>query len=841
VTERFKVRRGVILGALSMTVIGLASVAPAPAMAQGTASATRQFDIPAQSLREALMIFGQQSGIQVTAQGPLVEGRTSTAVSGNLAPAEALSRLLTGTGLTFRFDGRDAVRIEPAPEVSSGAISLGPVRVEGVSEQAFGPNGADTDPLLTEGTGSYAPRAVSIGGKTPRDPREIQQSVSVLTAQRIQDQNLTDVSAALNEITGVTLVSHQSRSANIPTPFSRGFAITSLQFDGGSPAFLSTFPSFGLPDLAIYDHVEVLRGSDGLFSGAGEAGGTINVVRKRPLDHGQIIFEALAGSWRRYRAQIDVTGPLGFDGKLRGRVVAAYEDRHFFYDTAKLNKTVLYGVVEADLSPSTLLTLGGVYERRDEVPFSTGIPRYADGGDLGLPRSTCFCTPWGQWKESTPELFAKLEQSLGADWTLKINLSQQRKRIDTRYVEAYAFAPIDPASGYTGELYGNGENGVLRQRMGDVTLNGSFDLLGMRQEILLGASWQRFDYDGLRYYSLDAVYRSIDVFDFNPRGIPDPGDPVYPFIIYHEGGQEQAGVYGTWRWSITGRLHALLGGRYSDYRFRQVGDFFDTVTGAITFQQNQNYKQSGVFTPYGGLSWDISQAISAYFSYAEIFKPQGNTFDSDLNVLKPITGSSYELGAKASWLDGRLTASLAGYIVKRRNEAVLAFQHPSISGCCYTASAEIQSKGIDAELTGELLPGWQVSAGYTFNRNDYEFGYGANEGMPFMPQTPRHLFKFWTMIDMGGGLSGFRLGGGVNAQSKSYVTGTFGDQSFRATQGGYAIVSLRGEYRIGDHWTAAVNVDNVFDKRYYQTVASPYSGSAYGEPANVLFSVRGNW
>jgi outer membrane receptor for ferric coprogen and ferric-rhodotorulic acid len=78
-------------------------------------------------------------------------------------------------------------------------------------------------------------------------------------------------------------------------------------------------------DLAMFDRVEVLRGPSGLYQGAGEPGGTINLVRKRALGTFGLSGELSAGSWDRYHSSVDVTGPLNGDGSLRGRFVTAYE------------------------------------------------------------------------------------------------------------------------------------------------------------------------------------------------------------------------------------------------------------------------------------------------------------------------------------------------------------------------------------------------------------------------------------------------------------------------------------------------------------------------------------
>lgn len=848
--------RAMRLSAALLIGTALTGLSAAPAVAQqANASAARDFSIRSQPLVDAMREFSRVTGIQVAYTASIGSGVVSPGVSGSFAPAEALSRLLAGTGLTFRFTGPNAVTLDAAPQTTDGAIQLGPVRVEGAT--SGGRNSASNDPLITEGTGSYTTRAVGIGGKTARDPKDTQQSVSVVTSQRIQDQKLLTVEDALNQATGITI------SPNFQGAYSfhsRGFEITNVQTDGGAPAFVTQNGDnayaigIGLGDLATYDHVEVLRGSDGLFAGAGNPGGSVNLVRKRPLDHFQIVAEVLAGSWDRYRAGIDVTGPLAFDGKLRGRFVAAYDTRDFFYDRAYERRLVLYGIAEADLSESTLLTMGLRYENKESRPFTYGLMRYSDGEDLGLPRSTCFCTDWSYSDLITVEPFAKLEQTFGKDWTLKLNVSQRRQRPDM--LISGVLDPVDPYTLSGPSMWPSRFRYPSNQTLVDATLNGQFTLFGRKQEIVLGVSWQNIDAKN-GFQELFDYFPPVNVFDFRPEDYQKPTEPT-SYWDYKAFGWEQLGGYASIRSHVTDRLQVVAGMRFGKFQYNNAYSYSYTWEGVdYVDAYDTGYKQSGFWTPYAGLSFALTPAISLHATYAEIFQPQGNLVTVEGKQLDPITGASYEIGAKGSWLDGRLTASLAGYYIERNGQAVAQPDQWGWFGsnfaCCFLADGKATSQGIDAEITGQILPGWQVSAGYTYNKNKIKGG-GA-----FHPQTPRHLLKLWTMVQLPGALSDLHLGGGVNAQSKNYQSGTFirciddplprpGDECvnyseipFDYTQAAYVIANLSAEYRINDNLSLSVNANNIFDKTYYQRVDASRWNNYYGEPRNVMVSLRGKW
>jgi outer membrane receptor for ferric coprogen and ferric-rhodotorulic acid len=685
-------------------------------------------------------------------------------------------------------------------------------------------------------------------GKRGESSREIPQSVSVLSQARIRDQNLTDVTEALNQITGITVT---KSGDTVQQVYSRGFAITSVQADGGAPALFNTFNIYGLPDLAAYDHVEVLRGADGLFAGSGEAGGTVNLVRKRPLARKQILFDVQAGSWDYYRAQVDATGSLGWEGRLRGRVVLAQENRHYFYDVANSERTVAFGSLEADLSSRTLLTLGASYERHDALPFDTGLPRYTGGADLKLPRRTCLCTEWTYWNTSTPELFGKLEQSFANNWKLQLNLSHQRKDFETRYTRA--IGAVDPVTRQGDYLWGNYVDYAPRQTLVDATVSGRFDVLGRRQDVVVGTNWQNVDADHYYYGGINYMV-PVDVFAFNPAdpAYADPGSPAYQFYVMDKWGQRQTGAYANLRSHITKALQVIGGVRYSSYRSIAVTNMHDEATGEVTSRTDQGYKTPDIWTPYGGLMYDLTPAVSLYGSYTQIFKPQGDYVTVDGVALPPVTGESYEFGAKGSWLSGSLTASAAAYRIERRDAAVSV---PDRSGkfgdlnCCYVPAAKIGSKGFDGEVTGQLTRDWRLFAGYTYNINNYDVGYGARDGLVYMPQTPRHLLKLWTMVQLPGAWSAWSLGGGVTAQTSTTVKGNgavyepgtgniVGSLPYVSTQNAYAVASLRGEYRINSRWAVALNVNNLLDTVYYQTVAGSPSGNFYGEPRNAMLTLR---
>ena len=812
------------------------------------ATALHTYDVPAGPLGKALGLFAAQSGIALAFDPALTEGKSSLALTGQYTPRVAAETLIAGTGLELirRPDGTYMLGKTAATErsVNTPATPRGKDEESGTARQL-----GKISVAASEDEPSYTATTVGVGGKLARDPKQVQQSVSVITSGRIEDQNMTNVIDAVREATGITVA-----TTNYQSIFSRGFEINNLQYDGGSPGLANNYGNYmGLPDLAAYEQVEVLRGSDGLFAGAGLAGGTVNLVRKQPLAFNQVQVEALTGSWNRYRAQIDATGPLGFDGRLRGRLVAAYEQRDFFYDVADRDRTVLYGVAAADVTERTLVTVGGRFERTDANQyFSTGVPRYSNGEDLRLPRSICVCADWAYAKADDSELFAKIKQTLAEQWTLEANVSRQVSDLDTKYLFPYGSVERYTLTGPP--LVASVVDYAPRQTLVDVALKGQFDLVGHRQEIVVGASWQDVDGGSYRQKNLTVVAPEFDIFHFDPSTVAEPAVPPYWGDVYSALDQRQNGVYLSVRSELRTALHSILGLRYGNFRYRRTYLGYDMETGVRTGADGDlRYEDRGVLTPYAGLTYDVSANVSVYGSYASTFESQANLGTASGKPLDPKEGNTYELGAKGAWLDGALTAAAAVYLVKRDNEGILQpglpGSFPDIS-CCYLAAAEAQSKGVDLEVTGAILPGWNASVGYTYNVNEYKQGYGTDDGAAFSPLTPKHLLKIWTMARLPGVLSDWSIGGSLNAQSDAYLRGEVttydsigtptGTTAFRFAQDGYILMSLRGEYRVNNRWSAALNVNNLFDKTYYQTVGSAAAFNFYGESRNVVLTIKGS-
>lgn len=175
----------------------------------------------------------------------------------------------------------------------------------------------------------YVEPGVTTLGKIALKPREVAQSVSVIDREQIEKQNLQTLDDVMQRATGVTSAPYVKLTTAY---YVRGFQIDSFEIDG-VPALLGNMAS-SPQDMAVYERVEILRGSNGLLHGMGNPAATVNMVRKHAPKEDMAKLSLTAGSWNRYRGEADVGGLLNEAGSVRGRFVMAWEDKDFFYDVS---------------------------------------------------------------------------------------------------------------------------------------------------------------------------------------------------------------------------------------------------------------------------------------------------------------------------------------------------------------------------------------------------------------------------------------------------------------------------------------------------------------------------
>ena len=513
--------------AIRAALLGMAFAATPPMDALAAdataleATAAKPYNIPAGPLGRTLSGFAVSAGIALSFDPALTEGMTSPALSGTYAPRDAAQRLLAGSGLDIvpRTDGsytlkKRAAEAAAAPGAAPGSTTLPVVTITAAAEHS----------TTTEGTGLYVSTGSTVGGKTIQSMREVPQSVSVVTRQQIEDAGLLTLPDALKSMPGVTIF---QGAMLVDRSLSRGFEMGSsnMRVDGGA----AMDRGYGIDnDMAFYDHVEVLRGADGLFGGNGQPAGVTNLVRKKPTREKQIIVQGQFGSDSFKRGDIDVSGPLTEDGSVRGRAVLAHEDKNFFFDAADSKRTLAYGILEADLTRDTTLTAGASYIQRDSSYQGYGLPRASTGEDLRLPRTIYLSGADDRANSDITSVFGQLAHRFNDDWRLDVALNHVSSKQD-RYDHYFSGAPdLTTGSGLSGRAnlqHDRGSNTGI-----DASLKGRFGLGGHRHDVVLGADWSRYELGSDFMRPLSSVARVVpNIFQFNPYDYTRSSDPMVKY------------------------------------------------------------------------------------------------------------------------------------------------------------------------------------------------------------------------------------------------------------------------------------------------------------------------
>lgn len=716
----------------------------------------------------------------------------------------------------------------PNDSVAASSLSLKGISITAfIAATLFASNGVlaqsnDTEALgtltvtgtnLYENVG-YTRGNTNAGTGLTLSQKELPQAISIVTEQRIQDQNLDSIEEVLSNTTGIATRNVDSDRVSFS---SRGFRINSFQYDGIPTLNTDNRWYFGEGRLntAIYDRIEVIRGANGLVTGSGNPGASVNFVRKH-ADSRELTgsISGTVGSWDKQGVTVDVTTPLTASGDVRARFIGGYEDSDTHLDRQSKRRAFGYGVIDADVTESTTLSLGFDYQdSHTSSPTWGGLPLwFSNGTPTNYSRSFSVAPDWSYYDFESEKVFANLEHRFDNDWRVRVAATHEETNMDGKlaypYVEGMLPSQLD-GSGvgfYTG--WNRGERTVDAV---DILASGPFSLLGREHELVVGGNYS----DQENNYENRFISGIFPVDDFNNWDGSAPNEGWSEFTPSEASSTRQKAVYTASRFSLADPLTLIVGARYTEW------------DGMTLFRSLDRQSKSEV-TPYGGLVYDFNDTYSAFASYTEIFEPQ-NYRDTSGSYLDPVIGKNYETGLKAAWFNGLLNGSFSVFRIEQDNVAQADPLAPGQTETFYSAANGVVSEGFEAELSGALTEDLDMTVGYS------HFTAKANEGT-FNTGQPRSLFNLFASYNVPQKRE-LTVGGGVNWQSSLFA----GDLTTPAgipsefEQDSYTLVNLFGRYQFTPDLSLQVNVKNLFDEKYYSNV-SGYG--VYGEPASVSSTLR---
>ncbi|MBO9530086.1 MAG: TonB-dependent siderophore receptor [Acinetobacter oleivorans] len=663
---------------------------------------------------------------------------------------------------------------------------------------------------FSEQTKAYNVKNSSSATKLNIEAKETPQTINVVTRQQIEDFGLTSTRDVLKNTPGVTVSNQETERT---TYMARGFEISNILTDGvGFPLSGYNYNNTN-PDTYFYDRVEVVKGADSLTNAFGDPSATINNIRKRPTQEFQASGGVSYGSWDTQRYEADVSGAVIPSGKVRGRIMGYEQTGDSYLDRYSSERNGFAGIIEADLTDSTLLTAGYSQEQNKPNANNWGaLPLLdANGKQISYDRSYNPNPDWAHWDNETQNAFVELKQKINDQWTAKLTYNYLDTKHNSRLLYYYGYPKAD-GSGVSLTPWGGQEH--QEKHAVDFNLEGTYKLFNREHEASLGYSYVRShqqDKQSTGTINDSNVIKSTttDWSSWTPQSIT-----WSDFTEAANYKQNINSIYAATRLHLNEDLKLLLGANY--VQAESKGESYGSP---------MSYSESKV-SPYVGLTYNFTPEYTGYMSYTSIFRPQTG-IDKDTNqALKPIDGKSYEMGVKSSWLDDRLTGTLSVFKTEQNNYPLRSSDGNPLNRKVPTS--DLESQGVEVGLSGQITNNVNLSFGYAqFSIKDIKNG---GEARTYNPNQTLNVLTTYTPPV----LPKLKVGAGLQWQDgiKLY------DSNVNSTikQDAYALVNLMASYEVNDHITLQANGNNIFDKKYLNSF--PDGQAFYGPSANYTVAVK---
>ncbi|MGP1387537.1 MAG: TonB-dependent siderophore receptor [Thainema sp.] len=723
-------------------------------------------------------------------------------------PAEGIALVnvtnLSGNQVRIAITGTNA-----PPAVSISTATTGLV----VSATAGDPTAQapDDDSIQIAVTGEQAnddyfvPEA-STATRTDTPILDVPQSIQVIPQEVLEDQQILRVDDALRNVSGV-VGSYEAFGSGAALTL-RGFTTDSFANGPILRDGFRVYDNLGVQETANLEQIEVLRGPSSVLYGQNDPGGIINLVTKQPLFEPAYERQFQVGSFGLIRPSLDISGPLTADDSLRYRLNAVYQQEDGFRDFETDSERFFIAPVLAwDISDRTTLSLILEY-LDDEAPFDTGLVAIGDQV-VDVPPGRITNEPDDFRRSESLTLGYNLDHQFSDDWTFRnaFRYIQQDYALETFLPFAF-----DEATGivtrFPADRQYNSDDYSLQ-----TSVTGDFSTGSLEHTLLVGVdlNLNRFDE---RFTRVDlSTPAPLDIFNPEYGVTPRPDlsglTPFQPFDTEYD----RIGVFLQDQVSL-GNFIVVGGLRYDTVDFRDLGA--------------DASRSDSAWSPRLGVVYQPAENVSLYANYAQSFVPSfSRGIDGDF--LEPETSEGFEIGVKAELFDGDLLATLAYFDITKQNVATVA---DPLTGASI-ATGEQRSQGIELDVLGEIVPGWNVIGFYAYTdarvTEDNVIPIGNR-----LPNSPRHSTGLWTTYEIQtGDLQGLGFGIGVN-----YVSNRFGNLSNDFEIGDYFLTNAAVFYE-RDNWRAALNVNNLSDVEYITTTSTfnRNTGIRPGAPLSVVGSV----
>lgn len=763
--------------------------------------------------------FAQQTGT--------VRGRITT-VDGNIAGSVTVKLKGTDLGSITNEDGEYHIRKVPVGNYTLivSAVGLFPKEKQVtvthkstvIADFSLNENNSELNNVHIQGNKKkFKVDKVSSSLRLQSPILEIPQNIKVVTSKLIADQQVFDVVDGLTRnVSGTIRTGHwDNQYANIST---RGTTIPA--FRNGMNMKMPWGPL--AEDAATIDRLEFIKGPSGFMMANGEPGGIYNIVTKKPTGENNSSLKLSGGGYDLARVALDLDGKLSNDGKLLYRLNVAAQTKGSFNKYNYNDKYVIAPVVSYQVDSNTLIT--AEYTTQHVEAQNLGNYSFSKKGFGDVPPSFFLGDPSLDPNKLTDHNFTLyFTHKLNADWKLNAQV-------------AYAKSGLEGGSVWLTSLADNGDmrrnynisDELAINKVAQLSLQGEVRTAAIVHRIMGGVdmgnlkTWGDFSSGGTADLKLanDAVFNV-----YNPvYGIPAANIPVFD---RSRSIQERSGSnsYATIQ-TYTG-VYVQDELRFLEERLRLTlaGRFTHAVT---TGKTGKAQISDNVLSPRVGLSYSITKNFSAYGLYDQSFLPQSGA-DFDGNIFKPVRGNNIEFGLKKDWFEGKWNTTVAVYKITKKNVLTPDPRFPINPLNWRVQLGEIQSKGIEVDIVGELFEGLDVSLNYAYTdprvTKDETLDPAKNMVGSYVANAVKHITNGWLSYryrESGALLDGFGLAGGYQFQFGRVV----GSGSRTANFDDYIRFDAGISYEKGKISVSTL-VNNILNRKLYTQGTRPADANGY--------------
>ena len=748
----------------------------------------RSYDLPAQSLANALDAFSQQSGLQVVFDRRMTANRKSNPVSGTVTAPEALRRLLAGSGIRARFTSERTVVLQSRGDAAVAAQTLEGVRVLAKASRRSG----------------YDVAGSRTATKTITPLRDVPQSVTVVSRALMADQAMRGMADVVRYVPGVTMGQGEG---NRDQPTIRGNATTADFFVDGVRDDVQYFR-----DVYNLERVEALKGSNAMTFGRGGGGGVLNRVTKEARFDPVHEISLQGGSYSDRRASMDLGQPLvpGIAARINGM----YESSDLFRDGFTLRRSGINPtLLIAPRAKRTALAIGYEYFQ-DRRTADRGIPSF-NGRPLDTRVSTFFGDPDLSYADITAQ-------------TATATLTHRRgSRLQLRNRTHYAFYDKFYQNVFPGAVTAAGDRVSIsayntasprRNLFNQTDVIYALSTGPVVHTLLAGVEIGR---------QSSTNYRETGFFNNSASSVSAPiADPTIATPLTFRQNATDAdnrvtstasSVYLQDQIALSSHWQFIGGLRYEHFDVSHVNYRTDSTT----------RRADQMLSPRAGLVYKPVDHVSVYGSLGVSFLPSaGDQFSGLTNVtktLEPERFANYEIGAKWDVAD-RLAITTAAYRLNRTNTRATDPANPSR----IVQTGSQRTKGVEVGLVGSVTSAWQVAGGYSNQTAVITSATTAAPAGANVPLVPRNTLSLWNRYQLTRAIG---AGAGVVHRARMFAA-----IDNKVVLPAYTDVDVALFAKLGRSLRAQANVENIFNVRYYVSAHSNNNISP-GSPRAVRVSL----